>query len=87
MNTLKRWDGTDLGPAMVPLGVPCEWPDCKSEAVRHACNAEGDPNRSHWHGGIHALNTSGRGGLRIFCETHGLQVLAENERIMKARIK
>jgi len=83
MTTLSDFRG-NLYRFGAALGVPCDESDCDAEAVRCPCNAEGDTNRTHWHGGIHRLD--GGPGFQ-FCEQHGLEHLARNAEIAAAREK
>jgi hypothetical protein len=64
------------------LGTSCSADGCEDDAVRHSCNAEGDPHRTHWHGEIHSLSSSG-GGPKPYCDIHGQELLRRNAAIRK----
>jgi hypothetical protein len=65
------------------LGVPCSVEGCQADAVRHACNAEGDPHRTHWHGEIHSL---AQGAIaHAYCDAHGQAVLRDNAAMRERR--
>ena len=66
------------------LGPPCSVDGCEEDAVRHSCNAERDPHRTHWHGEIHSLAPPS-GGPKPYCNTHGQEVLLRNAAIQKER--
>lgn len=71
---MKDWRGLEYDPQEL-LGVPCSVEGCVLPAVRHVCNAEGDANRTHWHGEIHSARG---GGSRAYCAGHGMAVLNAN---------
>jgi hypothetical protein len=82
--TLKDWRGNryQQGEGVGP--VICSEPTCDLPAVRHPCNAEGDPNRTHWHGEIHVMGSEGSVS-RPFCQRHGDEVLERNAQIWSRR--
>tara|TARA_R110001583_G_scaffold141969_2_gene294243 strand:+ start:950 stop:1219 length:270 start_codon:yes stop_codon:yes gene_type:complete len=67
------------------LGIPCSVDACEEEAVRHSCNAERDPYRTHWHGEIHSLADGG--SPKPYCDVHGQEVLASNKRHLEGRVE
>ena len=79
---LTRFTGEVVGTFGQPIGVSCREPECTSEAVLLPCNAEGDKGRTHHWGGVHDLGRNTQGN---FCETHGLAILARNEKIREQR--
>lgn len=99
-NELKRWTGEVVGAFGMKLAGPCGWEGCGERAVFLPCNAEGDKGRAHHHGGVHDLSEHmgefRRQGFAMegieklpthgmaFCETHGLLVLASNNKIRAA---
>lgn len=74
---LRRFTGEVVGQFGEGIGITCA--DCPEEAVLLPCNAEGDAGRSHHWGGVHDI--SGDRNVNL-CETHGIEVLAENARII-----
>jgi hypothetical protein len=101
MTDLKRFTGESVGTFGTQLSVDCDWPECDKFAVLLPCNAEGDRGRAHHWGGVHNLSAYKewapeapdlpveiRGpSMGNFCETHGLKILAANERRRKRRAR
>lgn len=49
----------------------CSAKYCEKKAIRHNCIAEGELNRTHWHGAIHFVLDDSH-GLDYFCLEHGV---------------
>ena len=60
------WRGNSY-PLYEDIGEGCEWEGCTAGAVRLCCIAEGDKERTHWHGAIHTVG----GGMGFYCQAHG----------------
>jgi len=75
-SALRRFTGEVVGQFGEALGITCDY--CSEEAVLLPCNAEGDVGRAHHWCGVHDLSANRNVNL---CETHGIEVLAENARI------
>jgi hypothetical protein len=83
MPGLTDWRG-NVYEGGAKIGPPCSVDGCEEDAVRHSCNAERDPHRTHGHGEIHSLAS---GTLRPYCNTHGQEVLLRNAAIQRERAK
>ena len=62
----------------------CAVSECGEIAYSENCNAEGNENRMHWHGGLHVR--SPRFGNGVLCPRHAEEA-RENNRGRAARLK
>lgn len=61
---MKDWRGNSYKEEKLTLnGKPVKCDMCYNQAVRNCCIAEGDKNRTHWHGAIHTHD----GSLKSLC--------------------
>ncbi len=65
---MRDWRGNEYNPEK--LGYVCNVKKCLKEALRFPCIAEGEENRTHWHGQVHGISKDGGFPLLGLCEKH-----------------
>ena len=73
---LEDWRGNKYKKEVIGK---CEYPNCKKNALRQECTAEGDIGRTHWHGRVHILTKKGV-ELMALCDKHYKELTDKQKR-------